>query len=152
VLATASARDTGFVRGLGADDVIDYHATPFYERIRDIDVVLDTIGGETREHSWRVLRKGGVLVTLVSPIPTGVAEQHGVRAIFFIVRGNRAQLDQISALVDDGKLRPVVAEVLPLARWDRTPRFRGGRLLLRSDCSNTHLRLRGTHEWRSFSF
>jgi NADPH:quinone reductase-like Zn-dependent oxidoreductase len=57
VLATASARDTEFVRGVGADDVIDYHATPFYERLRDIDVVLDTIGGETREHSWRVLRK-----------------------------------------------------------------------------------------------
>ena len=116
VLATASARDTAFVHSLGADVVIDYHATLFEDTLRDIDVVLDTIGGETREHSWSVLRKGGVLVTLVSPIPTGVAEQHGVRGIFFIVRGNRAQLDQISALVDDGKLKPVVAEVLPLAR------------------------------------
>jgi NADPH:quinone reductase-like Zn-dependent oxidoreductase len=116
VVATASGRNTEFVRGLGADDVIDYHATPFHERLRDIDVVLDTIGGETQEHSWRVLRKRGVLVALVSPVPTGVAEQHGVRSIFFIVRGNRAQLDQISALVDDGKLKPVVAEVLPLAR------------------------------------
>jgi NADPH:quinone reductase-like Zn-dependent oxidoreductase len=52
----------------------------------------------------------------VSPIPTGVAEQHGVRGVFFIVRGNRGQLDQISALVDEGKLKPVIAEVLPLAR------------------------------------
>jgi len=56
-----------------------------------------------------------VLVTLVSPIPTGEAEQHGVRGIFFIVSGNRGQLDQISALVDGGKLKPVIAEVLPLA-------------------------------------
>src|SRR5499427_4058921 len=56
VLATASARDTAFVRSLGADDVTDYHATPFEEMLRDIDVVLDTIGGETRERSWRVLR------------------------------------------------------------------------------------------------
>jgi NADPH:quinone reductase-like Zn-dependent oxidoreductase len=116
VLATASARDAAFVRSLGADDVIDYHATPFEEMLRDIDVVLDTIGGETRERSWRVLRKGGVLVTLVSPIPDGVAEQHGVRSVFFIVRGNRGQLEQISTLVDEGKLRPVIAEVLPLAR------------------------------------
>ena len=116
VLATASARDTAFVRSLGADDVIDYHATRFDETLRDIDVVLDTIGGETRERSWRVLRKGGVLVTLVSPIPAGVAEQHGVRGIFFIVRGNRGQLDQICAFVDEGKLKPVIAEVLPLAR------------------------------------
>jgi len=65
--------------------------------------------------AW-VLRKGGVLVTLVSPIPAGEAEQNGVRGIFFIVSGNRGQLDQISALVDGGKLKPVIAEVLPLAR------------------------------------
>lgn len=116
VLATASARNTAFVRSLGADDVIDYHATPFEETLRELDVVLDTIGGETRERSWRVLRKGGVLVTLVSPIPAGVAEQHGVRGVFFIVRGNRGQLEQISTLVDEGKLKPVIAEVLPLAR------------------------------------
>ena len=49
------------MRGLGADDVIDYHATRFEEALRDVDVVLDTIGGETRERSWRVLRKGGAL-------------------------------------------------------------------------------------------
>ena len=116
VIATASGRDTAFVRSLGADDVIDYHATRFEEALRDVDVVLDTIGGETRERSWRVLRKGGALITLVSPIPAGVAEQHGVRGIFFIVRGNRGQLDQISALVDEEKLKPVIAEVLPLAR------------------------------------
>lgn len=116
VLATASARNTAFVRSLGADDVIDYHATPFEETLRELDVVLDTIGGETLERSWRVLRKGGVQVTLVSPIPAGVAEQHGVRGVFFIVRGNRGQLEQISTLVDEGKLKPVIAEVLPLAR------------------------------------
>lgn len=116
VLAAASGRDTAFVRNLGADDVIDYRATPFEEMLRDIDVVLDTIGGETLERSWRVLRKGGVLVTLVSPIPAGVPEQHGVRGVFFIVRGNRDQLEQISTLVDEGKLKPVIAEVLPLSR------------------------------------
>lgn len=116
VLATASARDTAFVHNLGADVVIDYHATLFEDTLRDIDVVLDTIGGETRTRSWRVLRKGGLLVTLVSPIPTGEAEQHGGRGIFFIVNGNRGQLEQIGALVDGGKLKPVIAEVLPLAQ------------------------------------
>src|SRR5215467_121838 len=116
VLATASPRDEAFVRSLGADDVIDYHAPRFEESLHEIDLVLDTIGGDTRERSWHVLRRGGVLVTLVSPIPAGVAEQHSVRGVFFIVRGNRAQLDQISKLVDEGKLKPVIAEVLPLAR------------------------------------
>ena len=116
VLATASARDTALVRSLGAGEVIDYHATRFEDKLRDIDVVLDTIGGETRERSWRVLRKGGVLVTLVSPIPPGVAERHGARGVFFIVSGSRAQLDQITGLVDTGKLKPVLSEVIPLAR------------------------------------
>ena len=63
-----------------------------------------------------MLRKGGVLVTLVSPIPPDVAEQHGVRGVFFIVSGNRRQLDQITGLVDTGKLRPILSEVFPLAR------------------------------------
>ena len=96
--------------------MIDYHAARFEEMLRDIDVVLDTIGGETRERSWGVLRKGGVLVTLVSPIPPDVAEQHGVRGVFFIVSGNRTQLDQITGLVDAGELKPVLSAVLPLAR------------------------------------
>jgi NADPH:quinone reductase-like Zn-dependent oxidoreductase len=116
VIATVSARDIALVRGLGADEVIDRRASRFEETLRDIDVVLDTVGGETRERSWRVLRKGGMLVTLVSPIPPGVPEQHGVRGLFFIVSGNREQLDRISALVDAGKLKPILAEVLPLAR------------------------------------
>jgi NADPH:quinone reductase-like Zn-dependent oxidoreductase len=116
VLATASASNAELVRSLGADEVIDYRTTRFEERLRDIDVVLDTIGGETQERSWQVLRKGGVLVTLVSPIPPGVAEQHGVRGMFFVVSGNREQLDQITGLVNAGKLKPVVSEVLPLAR------------------------------------
>jgi NADPH:quinone reductase-like Zn-dependent oxidoreductase len=96
--------------------VINYNAMRFEETLRDIDVVLDTIGGETRERSWRVLRKGGVLVTLVSPIPPEVAEQHGARGVFFIVSGNRGQLDHITALVDTGMVKPVLSAVLPLAR------------------------------------
>jgi NADPH:quinone reductase-like Zn-dependent oxidoreductase len=116
VIATVSARDTALVRSLGADELIDYHTTRFEEMLRDIDVVLDTVGGETLERSWRVLRKGGVLVTLVAPIPPGAAEQHGVRGVFFIVSGNREQLDRITGLVDTGKLKPIVSEVVPLAR------------------------------------
>lgn len=116
VFATASGRDVAFVRSLGADVVIDYHTERFDDKARDVDMVLDTVGGETRERSWRVLRKGGVLVSIFSPIPQGVAEQHAVRGIYFIVEGNRAQLDQISALVDEGRLKTIIAQVFPLAR------------------------------------
>jgi NADPH:quinone reductase-like Zn-dependent oxidoreductase len=116
VFATASARDLAFVRSLGADTVIDYHAERFEDKVRDVDVVFDTVGGETQERSLRVLRDGGVLVSVVAPVPPGVAEQHGVRGIYFIVEGNRAQLEQIAALVDEGKLKPIIAQAFPLAR------------------------------------
>lgn len=115
VFATASARDVAFVRSLGADEVIDYHAERFEEKARDVDMVFDTVGGETQERSLGVLRSGGVLVSVVSPIPPGVAEQHGVRGVYFIVEGNRAQLDQIAALVDEGTLKPIIARAFPLA-------------------------------------
>lgn len=115
VFATASGRDVAFVRSLGADVVIDYHTERFEEKVRNVDMVFDTVGGDTRERSWRVLKEGGVLVSIFSPIPTGVAEQHGARAIYFIVEGDRAQLDQIAALVDQGKLKPIIAKVFPLA-------------------------------------
>jgi NADPH:quinone reductase-like Zn-dependent oxidoreductase len=118
VLARASARDTAFVSSVGGNDVIDYHAMRLEEKLRGTDVVLDTIGGETHERCWRVLRKGGVLITLVSPIPTGPAEQHSVHAYFSLSVEIENRSIKISALADAGKLklRPVIAEVLLLAR------------------------------------
>jgi len=115
VFATASARDVAFVESLGADVVIDYRAERFEEKAHDVDMVLDTVGGDTLERSWGVLRTGGVLVSIFAPIPPGVAEQHGARAVYFIVEGDRAQLEQIAALVDEEKLRPIIARVFPLA-------------------------------------
>ena len=115
VIATASTRDVAFVQSLGADVVIDYRAERFEDKARDVDVVFDTVGGETQERSLRILRKGGVLVSVVAPVPPGVAEQHGVRGVYFIVEGNRGQLEQIATLVDDGKLKPIIARVFPLA-------------------------------------
>ena len=116
VFATASARDVPFVQSLGADVVIDYRAERFEEKARDVDMVFDTVGGETQERSLNVLRKGGVLVSVVSPIPPGVAQQHGVRSLYFIVEGDRAQLEEIASLVDEGKLKPIIAKVFLLAR------------------------------------
>ena len=116
VFATASARDVPFVQSLGADVVIDYRAERFEDKARDVDMVFDTVGGETQERSLGVLRKGGVLVSVVARTAPGVAEQHGVRSIYFIVEGNHEQLEQIAALVDEGKLKPIIAQVFPLAR------------------------------------
>lgn len=115
VFATASGRDAEFVRGLGADVVIDYRTERFEDKARDVDVVFDTVGGETQQRSLGVIRPGGVLVSVVAPLAPGLAEARGVGAFFFIVEGNRAQLEQIATLVDNGTLRPIVAKVFPLA-------------------------------------
>ena len=116
VFATASARDVAFVQGLGADVVIDYRAERFEDVAREMDVVFDTVGGETQERSLGVLRKDGVLVSVVSRVEPSVAAQHGVRAVYFIVEGDRPQLEEIASLVDDGTLKPIIAKVFPLAR------------------------------------
>ena len=62
VIGTASADNADFLRELGADEVIDYRSTPFFEKVHDVDVVLDPIGGDTQKQSWQVLKKGGILV------------------------------------------------------------------------------------------
>lgn len=116
VIAAGPARDAGFLRELGADEVVDYDAGPFEERLSDVDLVLDTIGGEMQRRSWPVLKQGGLLVALTAPIAVGEAEKYGVRGSFFIVEANREQLIEISSLVDNGDLRPIVSRILPLAQ------------------------------------
>jgi NADPH:quinone reductase-like Zn-dependent oxidoreductase len=115
VIGTASARDLDFVRALGADDVIDYGARPFETVVRDVDVVLDTVGGRTTEKSWSVLRRNGLLVTLVRQ-PSEWTAGRAATGLFFLVEPRRTQLDELSRLIDGGKLQPIVEAVLPLDR------------------------------------
>lgn len=115
VIGTASGRNLDFVRELGADEVIDYTGTPFETAIKDVDVVLDTMGGETQERSWGVLKPGGILVGIVSPPPEDSAAQHNVRAAYHFLDPNAGQLTHIAGLVDAGKVRCIVDTVLPLS-------------------------------------
>ena len=114
VIGTASEKDFDFLRQLGAGELIDYKKVPFEEATKDIDVVIDTIGGETRERSWSVMKPGAILISLVGPVSQEKAAQHGVRAVFFIVTPSRNQLIQISELIDSGILRPIIAATFPL--------------------------------------
>jgi NADPH:quinone reductase-like Zn-dependent oxidoreductase len=115
VIGTARMQNADFLRELGADEVIDYTAVRFEDKVRDVDVVLDAVGGETLERSWRVLRPGGTLVTIVSGASPEKAREYGVRGVFFIVKPNRAQLIEIARLIDDDSLRPIVEATFPLA-------------------------------------
>ena len=102
------------MRELGADDVIDYGATPFETVVRDVDVVLDTVGGMITERSWSVLRRNGLLVTIVrQPSPEWMAGR-AATGLFFIVEPRRSQLNELSRLIDAGTIRPIVEAVLPL--------------------------------------
>jgi len=116
VIVTASPRNAEFLRKLGADQVIDYTAVRFEEWVRDADLVLDTVGGNTLDRSWGVLHRGGTLVSIVEPVSENKPGELGVRGIFFIVEPNRGELTEITRLIDAGTLKPVVAEIVPLAR------------------------------------
>ncbi len=116
VVATASARDAELVRDLGAADVIDYRARRFEDAVSDMDLVFDTVGGETWERSWDVLRPDGRLVSIAVPRPPDRETRDGQRAIWFVVEPNRTQLIEIGMLIDGGHVRPIISAVLPLAR------------------------------------
>ncbi|MGA8224429.1 MAG: NADP-dependent oxidoreductase [Candidatus Acidiferrales bacterium] len=115
VIATARPQNAAFLRDLGADEVLDYTTVRFEDHVRDLDVVLDSIGGDTLDRSWRVLRRGGMLINLVGGESLEKAAEFGVRAIFFIVVPSRAQLTEIARLVESGILRPIVDTTFPLA-------------------------------------
>lgn len=115
VIATASSGDLDYVRQLGADTVIDYQRSRFEDLVRDVDIVLDTVGGDMRLRSIGVLKPGGVLVSSVSsPMPSDIAAKAGVKAIFFFVDVTTARLNTISQMFDSKKLVPQVGTVLPL--------------------------------------
>jgi NADPH:quinone reductase-like Zn-dependent oxidoreductase len=114
VTATASAADAEFVTGLGASAVIDYTGR-FEDQLADIDIVIDSVGGDTLARSWGVLRPGGILVGVADSPPVGDAQAHGVRGVYFVVEPNRDQLAELARLVDLGSLRPMVGPVFPLA-------------------------------------
>ncbi|WP_185234404.1 NADP-dependent oxidoreductase [Teredinibacter franksiae] len=104
VYTTTSSRNTELVKSLGADQTIDYNKEDFSE-LKDIDVVFDTIGGDTQANSWKTLKKGGRLVSVTENPDHAIATKHGVSASFCFVQPNREQLEKLAELADAGKLK-----------------------------------------------
>ena len=115
VIGTASARNHDFLRKLGAEQIIDYKTVRFEEAVQPVDVVIDTMGGEIQERSWKVLKRGGVLVSIVSPPSAEIATAHGVRQAFVLTQPNAGQLAEIAKLVDADKLKAIVETIMPLS-------------------------------------
>ncbi len=114
VFGTASARNEDFLRELGVDEFINYQTTQFENVATEVDLVLDSMSGETRKHSWQTLKKGGVLVSLLGPASAETAAEYGVHTDKVMVRPNQAQLIELAQLVDAGHIKSVVDTVLPL--------------------------------------
>ncbi|WP_440945759.1 NADP-dependent oxidoreductase [Methanosarcina sp. T3] len=115
VFGTASEKNEQFLKSIGADEFINYKKQRFEDVVGKVDVVLDTIGGDTFERSWGVLKPGGFLVSTVARIPEGVPDKYGVRAQTLMTRSDGEELAQIAALIDEQPVKPVVTTVLPLS-------------------------------------
>ena len=114
VAATASEPSFDYLRSIGVDPVIDYKRDRFEEKLHDVDVVLDPLGGETQARSWRVLKRAGTLITLIGEIDEDAARRAGVRAIDFGMEYDVEDLEEIAGLVEGGIIKPHISKVLPL--------------------------------------
>jgi len=108
VIATTSKANIGLVKSLGADEVVDHNAQRFYEPVRDVDAVLDTIGGQVQESSWSVLKPGGILVSIIATPSEEKAKALGVRSAYLFIQPNPSVLAQLAQLVESARVRPVI--------------------------------------------
>ena len=115
VIGTASKTHHDFLRQLGVDEAIDYHTPRFEEKLRDIDVVLDTAGWRTQQRSWKTLKPGGILVSVVALPSAAQAWAHRVRSELVFVQPDTVELGKIARLVDSGKIQSFVQTVIPLS-------------------------------------
>ena len=114
VVATAGFADLDYVQSLGAEKAVDYKKERFEESMTGFDVVIDTVGGDAQQRSLHLLKPGGILVSVVSPVPETTQKRYGIRAAYFYVDVTTSRLNKITELFDSGKLVTNVGTVLPL--------------------------------------
>lgn len=119
ISATTSSADLDYVKGLGADQVVDFRSTAFEDAVTDVDAVIDLVGGEVQARSFAVLRRGGTLVSAVSHPDPALAQRADVAARFFLVDVTSAMLSELGSLLDDEVLTASVGTVLPVAEARR---------------------------------
>jgi NADPH:quinone reductase-like Zn-dependent oxidoreductase len=125
IFATAGSADLEYVRKLGADTVIDYRAERFDAVVPPVDAVIDMVGGETQERSFRLLKPDGILVSVVSPLPEE-SRPGGRRSVFFLVDVTTARLNTLTQLFDSGELQAAAGSVLPLEEARQAHEMLGG--------------------------
>jgi NADPH:quinone reductase-like Zn-dependent oxidoreductase len=126
VIGIGSGRNEEFVRKLGADEFIDYKKAKFEDEVSGVDVVFDTVGGETQERAFQTLKRGGFLVSTVSPPSTEKAKDFGVTVAMVQMMPKPDQLAEINRLVERGELKTRVVTVLPLAEAKKALQLSAG--------------------------
>lgn len=111
VATTVSSKDVEFVKNLGADEVIDYKNQNFEDEIHDFDAVFDTVGGQTVDKSFKVLKRGGIIVSMLGQPSTELAKQYGITAIGQMTNTNAKHLIRLVELVEIGTIKPQIAKV-----------------------------------------
>lgn len=119
VTGTASGKNEDFVRALGADEFVDYTTTRFEDAAQEMDVVFDTIGGDTQARSFACLKRGGFLVSIVQPPSPEAAAKHDVQATMIGVQPNAEQLREIGEMIDAGKVKVMVETLLSLSETQK---------------------------------
>lgn len=114
VATTVSTNDKQFAKELGADEIIDYKIQTFEESIRDYDAAFDTVGGETYSRSFKVLKRGGIIVSMLEQPNQELMKQFGVKAIFQFTPVNRDRLTKLAQWVDQNNIRVNVEKTFPL--------------------------------------
>jgi NADPH:quinone reductase-like Zn-dependent oxidoreductase len=115
VIASASPGSFERLRSYGADQLIDYKTTRFESVVKDVDAVLDGVGGETQQRSYAVLKRGGILVAISQPPNTDEAAKYGVRAMMFSTQSSPETLNQLTTEIEAGRLKPYVVKTYPLS-------------------------------------
>ncbi len=114
VIGTTSKVNLDFVKKLGADKVIDYKNEKFENKLKNIDLVIDLIGGDTQKRSLKVIKKGGRLITTVQITNKEAAREKNIHIGGFLTQSIPEELEQIKQLIDSGKIKPVIAKVMLL--------------------------------------
>jgi NADPH:quinone reductase-like Zn-dependent oxidoreductase len=112
IIGTASAHNEAFLRELGIDEFIDYTATPFETVVHDVDAVLDTVGFDTTDRSFQVIKPNGVMVCIVTPPSEELAAQYHIRVKYFGADPTNGDLAEIARLIDAGQVKPHVSHVM----------------------------------------
>jgi len=116
VFATASTANQEFLRQMGADVAIDYSRTKFEDVAKDVDVVLDTVGRDTLERSYGVVKKGGIIVSIVDEPKPAALEAHGIRGVMLRCAPKAGVLEELSKLMEAKKLSPVISRTFPMTQ------------------------------------